>query len=427
MTDERRSDPRSRASRSTSRSAPDSARASGAGRPGRAGGRRDRPGDQARRGPRPRRRIRLGQDDDRPGDRRSSPARPPAVCSSTASTSPTRAGGDLQRYRTPDRDDLPGPVRDAQPEADDLRLRRRAAGRQRRCTRARRSDVERVVRRARVGGSPTRRGRSRARYPHELSGGQRQRVVIAGALVLGPELVVADEPVSMLDVSIRTELLRLMLDLRAERDLTYLFITHDLSLAWVIADRVAVMYLGKIMEIGPANAVISAPRHPYTAALVSVAPSPEPPAPGERAKRTILVGRDTRRLGDPDRLPIPHALSAGVREMRRGAAAHPARGRTRRGVLARRDDAPGAARGNNRGGNERVGPGGTGANMTPPLDGAELDAGDAHHMTTARVTRSISASSRGVVATSKARDASDELGLRSFRPGIAGDSPRGRS
>ena len=137
------------------------------------------------------------------------------------------------------------------------------------------------------------------RYPHELSGGQRQRVVIAGALVLGPELVVADEPVSMLDVSIRTELLRLMLDLRAERDLTYLFITHDLSLAWVLADRVAVMYLGKIMEIGPASAVISSPRHPYTAALVSVAPSPEPPPPGERPRRTILVGET------PDASAIP--------------------------------------------------------------------------------------------------------------------------
>ena len=137
------------------------------------------------------------------------------------------------------------------------------------------------------------------RYPHELSGGQRQRVVIAGALVLGPELVVADEPVSMLDVSIRTELLRLMLDLRTERNLTYLFITHDLSLAWVIADRVAVMYLGRIMEIGPASDVISTPRHPYTAALVSVAPSPEPPAPGERAKRTILVGET------PDASAIP--------------------------------------------------------------------------------------------------------------------------
>ncbi|MBI2780769.1 MAG: ABC transporter ATP-binding protein [Chloroflexi bacterium] len=137
------------------------------------------------------------------------------------------------------------------------------------------------------------------RYPHELSGGQRQRVVIAGALVLGPELVVADEPVSMLDVSIRTELLHLMLNLRQERNLTYLFITHDLSLAWVIADRVAVMYLGKIMEIGPANTVISRPRHPYTQALVSVAPSPEPPAPGVRAKRTILVGET------PDASSIP--------------------------------------------------------------------------------------------------------------------------
>jgi oligopeptide/dipeptide ABC transporter ATP-binding protein len=137
------------------------------------------------------------------------------------------------------------------------------------------------------------------RYPHELSGGQRQRVVIAGALVLGPQLVIADEPVSMLDVSIRTELLQLMLALRAARDLTYLFITHDLALAWVIADRVAVMYLGKIMEIGPAERVISRPRHPYTSALVSVAPSPEPPAAGERAHRTILVGET------PDAAAIP--------------------------------------------------------------------------------------------------------------------------
>jgi len=127
------------------------------------------------------------------------------------------------------------------------------------------------------------------RYPHELSGGQRQRVVIAGALAMGPELVVADEPVSMLDVSIRTELLRLMLDLRQERGLTYLFITHDLSLAWVIADRIAVMYLGRIMEIGPADRVIKSPHHPYTAALVSVSPTPVPPAAGG-PRRTILVG-----------------------------------------------------------------------------------------------------------------------------------------
>jgi peptide/nickel transport system ATP-binding protein len=137
------------------------------------------------------------------------------------------------------------------------------------------------------------------RYPHELSGGQRQRAVIAGALVMDPDLVVADEPVSMLDVSIRTELLRLMLELRRERGLTYLFITHDLSLAWVIADRIAVMYLGKIMEIGPAESVIRDPRNPYTQALVSVSPSPDPPTAGERAKRTILKGET------PDAAHIP--------------------------------------------------------------------------------------------------------------------------
>jgi len=138
-----------------------------------------------------------------------------------------------------------------------------------------------------------------ARYPHELSGGQRQRVVIAGALVMDPEVIVADEPVSMLDVSIRTELLRLMLDLRKARGLTYLFITHDLSLAWVIADRIAVMYLGKILEIGPAEAVIRTPRNPYTQALVSVSPSPEPPTSGGRARRTILAGET------PDAADIP--------------------------------------------------------------------------------------------------------------------------
>src|SRR5690349_15479628 len=137
------------------------------------------------------------------------------------------------------------------------------------------------------------------RYPHELSGGQRQRVVIAGALVMDPELVVADEPVSMLDVSIRTELLRLMLDLRRERGLTYLFITHDLAIAWVLADRIAVMYLGKIMEIGPAEQVIGQPHNPYTQALVSVSPSPDPPAEGERASRTILVGET------PDAAHVP--------------------------------------------------------------------------------------------------------------------------
>ena len=116
---------------------------------------------------------------------------------------------------------------------------------------------------------------------------------------MDPELIVADEPVSMLDVSIRTELLRLMLDLRVERGLTYLFITHDLSLAWVIADRIAVMYLGKIMEIGPAETVIRSPRNPYTKALVSVSPSPDPPTPGPARERTILEGET------PDAAHVP--------------------------------------------------------------------------------------------------------------------------
>ena len=151
------------------------------------------------------------------------------------------------------------------------------------------------------------------RYPHELSGGQRQRVVIAGALVMNPQLVVADEPVSMLDVSIRTELLRLMLDLRRERGLTYLFITHDLSIAWVLADRIAVMYLGRIMEIGPAERVIRRPRNPYTQALVSVSPSPDPPDAGTQASRTILVGETPDAAHIPSGLPLPSALPACVR------------------------------------------------------------------------------------------------------------------
>ncbi len=134
------------------------------------------------------------------------------------------------------------------------------------------------------------------RFPHELSGGQRQRVSIAAALALEPDFIVADEPVSMLDVSIRTEILQLMMDLREKRGLTYLFITHDLGLAWILADRIAVMYLGKIVEQGTAEQVISHPKHPYTQALISVVPSPDP---RHLAKRTILKGER------PDAVNIP--------------------------------------------------------------------------------------------------------------------------
>jgi len=125
------------------------------------------------------------------------------------------------------------------------------------------------------------------RLPHELSGGQRQRVVIAGALVLEPTLLLADEPVSMLDVSIRAEILNLLAELRQTRGISTLFITHDLSTAAYFVDRVAVMYLGRIVEIGPTRAVLRQPAHPYTQALLSVIPVPNP---RERHPHTILQG-----------------------------------------------------------------------------------------------------------------------------------------
>lgn len=109
-------------------------------------------------------------------------------------------------------------------------------------------------------------------YPHELSGGQRQRVVIAGALVLNPQVIIADEPVASLDASVRGEILALLLRLRAEFGVAALVVTHDLGLAWSIADRLAVMYLGRIVESGPAEQVLTDPQHPYTRALVSVLP-----------------------------------------------------------------------------------------------------------------------------------------------------------
>ncbi len=134
------------------------------------------------------------------------------------------------------------------------------------------------------------------RFPHQLSGGQRQRVVIAGALVLEPHLLIADEPVSMLDVSIRAEILNLLADLRQTRQISIILITHDLGTVGYFADRIAVMYLGRIVEIGPTTSVLTNPQHPYTKALLSVVPVPNPRL---RRERVILQGETP----NPIRLP----------------------------------------------------------------------------------------------------------------------------
>jgi oligopeptide/dipeptide ABC transporter ATP-binding protein len=134
------------------------------------------------------------------------------------------------------------------------------------------------------------------RFPHELSGGQRQRVVIASALVLEPTVLLADEPVSMLDVSVRAEIINLLADLRRKRELTVIFITHDLGTVGYFADRVAVMYMGRIVEVGDTLDILKNPRHPYTKALLSVIPVPNPRL---RHKREILQGETPNPINIP--------------------------------------------------------------------------------------------------------------------------------
>jgi oligopeptide transport system ATP-binding protein len=159
----------------------------------------------------------------------------------------------------------------------------------------RRQRVEQLLERVGLGGEAA------SRYPHEFSGGQRQRIGIARALAVQPRFIVCDEPISALDVSIQAQIVNLLADLQEAEQLTYLFISHDLKIVQHIADRIAVMYLGHIVELGPARQVYLRPSHPYTRALLSAVPVP---VPGAASRRVVLQGDVPSPLSPPSGCPF---------------------------------------------------------------------------------------------------------------------------
>ncbi len=160
---------------------------------------------------------------------------------------------------------------------------------------------------------------ARNRRPHEFSGGQCQRISIARAVITDPKLIICDEPVSALDVSVQAQILNLLEEMKQRYDLTMLFIAHDLAVVKNVSDRVAVMYLGKLCEIGAPDPLYASPAHPYTAALLAAIPVPDPSSTTRRhagARR-----RDPFEHQPAERLPVPHPLSQGAGRVRRRGTA----------------------------------------------------------------------------------------------------------